>query len=66
MPTQTRRPPRTLDEAVKKRGELRRLARKLGISITYLCELREGRRQPNLALAKETHVPLASLVRRAA
>jgi transcriptional regulator with XRE-family HTH domain len=59
---------RTLDDALRKRGSLTRLAIELGISVTYLCEIRKGRRQPNLALAlrlqEVTGVPISSLVQR--
>jgi transcriptional regulator with XRE-family HTH domain len=57
----------TLDEALQPRGSLSRLAADLGVSVSYLCEVRKGRRTPSLALALEisrvTGVPVASLVK---
>lgn len=57
---------KTLDDALRKRGSLTHVARALGISVTYLCEIRKGRRQPNLELALRlqavTGVPISSLV----
>lgn len=60
----------TLDEYLGPRGSLSRLASDLGVSVTYLCEIRKGRRTPALGLAldiaKRTGVPVESLVRVAA
>lgn len=58
--------PRTLDGALAKRGTLTALAKKLDITISYLCDIRMGRKTPSLELAleiaAETGVPVASLV----
>lgn len=60
--------PQTLDEFLKPRGSLSRLASDLGISVTYLCEIRKRRRTPALplalALAKRTGLPVTSFVQR--
>lgn len=61
------KPPKakTLDDLLMRHGSASALARKLGISNSYICEIRKGRRVPNLALAlaiaKATGVPVESL-----
>ncbi len=60
----------SLDEVLQPRGSSVRLARRLRISVTYLCDIRKGRKEPSLSLAvdihRETGVPIESLVRRVA
>lgn len=62
----SRERPKTLHEALAERGSLTRLARKLGVHISYLSDIRHGRRTPPLALAlaiqRETGVPIESLL----
>lgn len=54
----------------RRRGSMTELAKKLDITIPYLCEIRKGRAEPSLGLAlrisRETGVPVESLERRAA
>lgn len=61
---------KTLDEYLHRHGSLSRLARKLGISQSYLSEIRHGKKTPTLELAitiaELTGVPLKSLIGRAA
>jgi transcriptional regulator with XRE-family HTH domain len=61
---------KTLDEQLHRHGSLSRLARQLGISQSYLSEIRHGKKTPTLELAlrisKVTGVPVESLVREAA
>jgi transcriptional regulator with XRE-family HTH domain len=60
--------PTTLDAALAQRGALTQLAKRLDITVGYLCDIRYGRKVPSLGLAAEiadaTGVPIASLVRR--
>lgn len=57
--------PKTLDEALAPRGSMSALARRLGISVSFLCEIRKRRRVPKVDLAlrivQETGIPVESL-----
>lgn len=59
--------PQNLDEALRERGSLARLASRLNVQVTYLCDIRKGRRVPPLRLAlaiqHETGVPIESLLK---
>jgi transcriptional regulator with XRE-family HTH domain len=60
--------PKTLNQALAQRGAMTQLAKRLNITVGYLCDIRYGRKAPSLSLAAEiseaTGVPMESLVRR--
>lgn len=43
---------KTLDEALWRHGALTQLAKKLGVSRSYLCDVRKGRAKPSVQLAE--------------
>jgi transcriptional regulator with XRE-family HTH domain len=57
--------PTTLNQALARRGAMTDLAKRLDITIGYLCDIRYGRKTPSLELAlaisRETGVPVESL-----
>lgn len=61
---------KTLDEALWRHGALTNLAEAVGVSRSYLCDIRKGRSRPSKELAQRiseiTGVPVASLMRPAA
>jgi transcriptional regulator with XRE-family HTH domain len=62
----TGKKPATLNQALARRGAMTELAKRLQITIGYLCDIRYGRKTPSLELAldisRETGVPVDALV----